>query len=262
MAIERYERQEKTDERTQQVDFSGGEIKSPGNELRSLGRSLLEAAEPALKKRAVEAGTAAGVKAQAPMMRDENNILRRADVPKEGGLVYGEAYKTAMNELYKGRLIADAEEIFEGIKIANEEDPQQALIEFKAHAEAVSATVPDDLRGEIEPFLLREAVQQFNGLTSAKMHRDNRRALDGLEKLAVGRRNKTFKDLKILADKQDWTAYEALETEYRAFVKDNHKARMGIVGGLTEEGAAGEQLDIDADLMEINMQTMTSLTML
>jgi len=260
MAIERYERKEAVDPRAPTVDFSGGQIQDASQQLRGLGHSLLETAEPEMRKRAIEAGTAAG--GQAPMMRGSDGILRRADLPDQGGLYYGEAFKTAMNEIYKGHLLSDAEVIFEDIQTRNNNNPQQALIELRAHAEAVSATVPPDIKAEVEPILYREAIQRFNGLNSEKINRDNRQALSELDSQFVKRRDAAFTDLTTLAGMQDWVAYDAKEIEFKKFMLENQTARMGITGGLTKVGADGETVSFNADLFALETQVTSTKAVL
>lgn len=260
MAIRPYLRQEQVSGSAPRVDFSGGEIADPGQVFRQASRSLLATAEPILEKRASDRGKAAG--ARAPMIRDENNILRRSPLPKEGGLVYGEAYARAMNTIYKGRLLFDAEVAFEDIRKRNIDNPQQALVEMQAHAEAVAETIPDDVRAEIEPDLFREAIQRFNGLNVAKIERDNRQAEQELTIQYRGIEQKAIGDLARLAEAEDWEAYDQVERDALRRLDENQKARRGILGGLTELGEEGEDLIFLNRLADLNVEVSATKSLL
>ena len=137
-------------------------------------------ADPAFQQRqAIYRGIAEGW-AQREVMRGQ--IAEGFDQP---GLAL-EAYRRAMNEIYKGRLLFDSENVLNDIVTRNEDNPQQAMIETRAHIEAVAETIPDDIRADIEPDLFREASQRINGLAARKMDRDNRNALEELGKQHAG----------------------------------------------------------------------------
>lgn len=255
MAIRPYQRQEQVNANARRTDFSAPAVADVGRVFRSASSSLLQAADPILKDRAAKMGQKdAGA---APVVRDEEGHLKRAEPLPGGGTAYREAFTKGANELYRGRLIFDAEVKFEQIRAENPDDPQKMLSEMQGYAEAIAETIPDDIRAQIEPDLFREALQRFNGANAAKVNRDRANLVRGLEQQYAGNEQQYLADLGTLAEAQDWEGFANRQAQWEVFAAGNREARKGLYA-LDDFGIEGERAGTAARLGGVQQEVVAT----
>ena len=251
MALEPYKRSIGIQADPGRVNYSAPEVESAGGQLRGLGRSLLENAEPVMRDRAQrKAEEDAG---KAPLVRDEAGVLKRAEPLPGGGVYYRDTFRKVANHLYSVRILSDAEVTFEQIRGRLSEQPQEALVEMRAHVEAVLETVPPDVRAEVETGLLREMTQRFNGLTVAKVERDRRAMVEGLNTERAGLIEGGLTDFAALIDAGDFEGASGQWTLFMERWQKNQDARKAI-GDLDVTGEAGEDEMLRAKLVPFQVE--------
>lgn len=258
MAIERLQRKEFVDPRGPQVDFGAPAVGDFGAQARNLGRSLLQTADPILKAKREEEGATDA--AQAPLMKDaEGNVLRAEPLPG-GGRVYTDAFRNAASTLYKGRLMSDYEIAIGNIVAANKDDPQRAWKLMQAHTEAVAKTVPPDILTDIEPAMLRESTQQFNYLNYGKVKQDHANLVAGHEALYGEKQSAYINARRLAVANQDLALVAELDKNWDEFAAESRRARTEL-NELTPQMTAAEQTAVDSKRLTMGYEINATVAM-
>lgn len=147
------------------ISGNAPQVSDPGAAIRSIGQSVLQAAEPTLQRRAIEAGEkAAGA---APMGRDEQGNPIKAERPAGGGELFNAAFDKVSETRYLNQVSYDFQNYLNNEindrrvgKDGKAFDPDQFDAAVQGRIEGVLKSVDPELRPAIEETVFREALER------------------------------------------------------------------------------------------------------
>ena len=148
------------------ISANAPQVSDPGAAIRSIGRSIMEAAEPTLQRKAIEAGTKAA--GQAAIQRDEQgNIITTRERPAGGGELFNAAFDKVLQTRYVNQLSYDFQN-YAGTEYNDRRtgkdgkvfDPDQFDAAIQGRLEGMLKNIDPELRPVAEETLLREALER------------------------------------------------------------------------------------------------------
>lgn len=147
------------------ISGNAPQVSDPGNAIRSIGRTIMEAAEPSLQRRAVEAGTKAA--GQAAIERDAQGNPIKIERPAGGGELFNAAFDKVAQTRYVNQVSFDFQnwlntEINDRRtgKDGKVFDPDQFDASVQGRLQGMLERVDPELRPMVEETVYREALER------------------------------------------------------------------------------------------------------
>lgn len=238
MVIERFEQREGIDPRPSR-DYSMPGVVDVGGAIRGIGRSLMQAAEPELRRKAEE--DAIADVGSAGIVKDAAGNYVRPE-PKGRGLAYAAAFDRAADIAYAGAVQNDVEDKLTELGIEHENDPEKFKEAAVGYVEGILEKTNPRVRAELDVAFTREVGQRYRGIATQAANLARSNTIKGIASQIEANQAKAARALSLGGD-------DALAEAKK--IMDRNKALYGSLVELKALNADGSVAEQDKDILEL-----------